>query len=240
MKQAALPARSSPRTSSAQPSRSGQRCVGPAFPLNTECQQPATRSPTSLPSPSPTPPTPAHLPQCGSTPPSPTCLPPPAATAASRSTTCDPPPPSASWSCRRAPTPSLGTQWRPSTSRVRSPRAIPAKRAPPGGGRVGCPQLLFHMSTHALPMQQQPPALTPPISPPSPHPPPSAPPAAANEDCCLYTYDMRRLASASCVHQDFVSAVMDVDYSPTGREFVAGSYDRSGAWWRPGWGPEAI
>lgn len=29
------------------------------------------------------------------------------------------------------------------------------------------------------------------------------------------------------VWQDFVSAVMDVDYSPTGREFVAGSYDRS-------------
>lgn len=27
--------------------------------------------------------------------------------------------------------------------------------------------------------------------------------------------------------QDFVSAVMDVDYSPTGREFVAGGYDRS-------------
>lgn len=27
--------------------------------------------------------------------------------------------------------------------------------------------------------------------------------------------------------QDFVSAVMDVDYSPTGREFVAGAYDRS-------------
>lgn len=27
--------------------------------------------------------------------------------------------------------------------------------------------------------------------------------------------------------QDFVSSVMDVDYSPTGREFVAGSYDRS-------------
>lgn len=49
----------------------------------------------------------------------------------------------------------------------------------------------------------------------------------ASEDSCLYTYDMRRLASASCVHQDFVSAVMDVDYSPTGREFVAGSYDRS-------------
>lgn len=50
---------------------------------------------------------------------------------------------------------------------------------------------------------------------------------AANEDCCLYTYDMRKLQSATCVHKDFVSAVMDVDYSPTGREFVAGSYDRS-------------
>lgn len=50
---------------------------------------------------------------------------------------------------------------------------------------------------------------------------------AANEDCCLYSYDMRKLQSATCVHKDFVSAVMDVDYSPTGREFVAGSYDRS-------------
>lgn len=49
----------------------------------------------------------------------------------------------------------------------------------------------------------------------------------ANEDCNLYSYDMRRLDTASCMHQDFVSSVMDVDYSPTGREFVAGGYDRS-------------
>ncbi|CAG9463788.1 unnamed protein product [Pedinophyceae sp. YPF-701] len=49
----------------------------------------------------------------------------------------------------------------------------------------------------------------------------------ANEDCCLYSYDMRKLSSAKCVHKDFVSAVMDVDFSPTGREFVAGGYDRS-------------
>ncbi|RMZ57190.1 hypothetical protein APUTEX25_004024 [Auxenochlorella protothecoides] len=49
----------------------------------------------------------------------------------------------------------------------------------------------------------------------------------ASDDCNLYTYDMRRLDVARCVHQDFVSAVMDVDYSPTGREFVAGGYDRS-------------
>jgi hypothetical protein len=38
---------------------------------------------------------------------------------------------------------------------------------------------------------------------------------------------MRKLTSATCVHKDFVSAVMDVDYAPTGKEFVAGSYDRS-------------
>lgn len=49
----------------------------------------------------------------------------------------------------------------------------------------------------------------------------------ANEDCCLYTFDMRKLQAATTVHKDFVSAVMDVDYSPTGREFVAGGYDRS-------------
>lgn len=50
---------------------------------------------------------------------------------------------------------------------------------------------------------------------------------AANEDACLYTYDMRNLSVAKGVHRDFVSAVMDVDFSPTGREFVAGSYDRT-------------
>ena len=50
---------------------------------------------------------------------------------------------------------------------------------------------------------------------------------AANEDCNLYTYDMRKLDIALTVHQDHVSAVLDVDYSPTGREFVSGSYDRS-------------
>lgn len=29
------------------------------------------------------------------------------------------------------------------------------------------------------------------------------------------------------VHMDHVEAVVDVDYSPTGREFVSGSYDKS-------------
>ena len=49
----------------------------------------------------------------------------------------------------------------------------------------------------------------------------------ANEDCNLYSYDMRKLNVSTCVHKDFVSAVLDIDYSPTGREFVAGSYDKS-------------
>ncbi|KAL4199710.1 hypothetical protein AMTRI_Chr03g52570 [Amborella trichopoda] len=49
----------------------------------------------------------------------------------------------------------------------------------------------------------------------------------ANEDCNCYSYDMRNMEQAKCVHRDHVSAVMDIDYSPTGREFVTGSYDRT-------------
>ncbi|KAG7390962.1 rRNA-processing protein sof1 [Phytophthora pseudosyringae] len=49
----------------------------------------------------------------------------------------------------------------------------------------------------------------------------------ANEDHNLYTFDMRKMNRAMMVHKDHVSAVMDVAYSPTGREFVAGSYDRT-------------
>lgn len=50
---------------------------------------------------------------------------------------------------------------------------------------------------------------------------------AANEDYNLYTFDIRKLNEAMNVHQDHVSAVLDVDYSPTGKEFVTGSYDRT-------------
>ncbi|XP_059663197.1 uncharacterized protein LOC132308916 isoform X1 [Cornus florida] len=50
---------------------------------------------------------------------------------------------------------------------------------------------------------------------------------SANEDCNCYSYDARKLDEAKCVHKDHVSAVMDIDYSPTGREFVTGSYDRT-------------
>lgn len=38
---------------------------------------------------------------------------------------------------------------------------------------------------------------------------------------------MRNLKSSRNVHKGHTAAVMDVDYSPTGREIVSGSYDRS-------------
>ncbi|KAJ3398861.1 rRNA-processing protein sof1, partial [Chytridiales sp. JEL 0842] len=50
---------------------------------------------------------------------------------------------------------------------------------------------------------------------------------AANEDHNLYTFDMRKLNNALNVHKDHVSAVLDVDYSPTGQEIVSGSYDKT-------------
>uniref|UniRef100_A0A672S3U7 Ddb1 and cul4 associated factor 13 n=1 Tax=Sinocyclocheilus grahami TaxID=75366 RepID=A0A672S3U7_SINGR len=43
----------------------------------------------------------------------------------------------------------------------------------------------------------------------------------------LYTYDIRNLDVPVNVHMDHVSAVLDVDYSPTGREFVSASFDKT-------------
>ena len=43
----------------------------------------------------------------------------------------------------------------------------------------------------------------------------------------LYTFDLRKLNEAMMVHQDHVSAVLNVDYSPTGKEFVTASYDKT-------------
>lgn len=50
---------------------------------------------------------------------------------------------------------------------------------------------------------------------------------AANEDYNLYTFDMRKLNFPVQVHCDHTSAVISVDYAPTGKEFVSGSYDKS-------------
>ncbi|KZS19164.1 DDB1- and CUL4-associated factor 13 [Daphnia magna] len=49
----------------------------------------------------------------------------------------------------------------------------------------------------------------------------------ANEDYNLYTFDMRNFANPINVHKDHVSAVIDIDYSPTGKEFVSASYDKT-------------
>jgi len=43
----------------------------------------------------------------------------------------------------------------------------------------------------------------------------------------LYSYDIRKLNRPVNVHMDHVDAVIDVDYSPTGKEFVSGSYDKT-------------
>lgn len=49
----------------------------------------------------------------------------------------------------------------------------------------------------------------------------------ANEDYNIYTFDMRNLSKALMIHKDHVGAVMDIAYSPTGREIVSGSYDKT-------------
>lgn len=51
--------------------------------------------------------------------------------------------------------------------------------------------------------------------------------ALASEDHNVYTFDMRNLSGARQIYKDHVSAVMSVDFSPTGQELVSGSYDRT-------------
>jgi DDB1- and CUL4-associated factor 13 len=55
--------------------------------------------------------------------------------------------------------------------------------------------------------------------------------AVANEDHNIYIFDMRKLDRALNVLKDHVSAVMDVDFSPTGEELVSASYDRTIRLW---------
>lgn len=52
---------------------------------------------------------------------------------------------------------------------------------------------------------------------------------SANDDQNCYTYDMRNLSDqgARTVHESHTGPVMSVDYSPTGEEFVSGSYDKT-------------
>ncbi|KAF9954601.1 rRNA-processing protein sof1 [Mortierella alpina] len=50
---------------------------------------------------------------------------------------------------------------------------------------------------------------------------------AANEDHNVYSFDMRKMDKSQNILKDHVSAVMSVDYSPTGEEIVTGGYDRT-------------
>ncbi|KAI5476261.1 WD repeat and SOF domain-containing protein 1, WDSOF1 [Pseudohyphozyma bogoriensis] len=58
----------------------------------------------------------------------------------------------------------------------------------------------------------------------------------ASEDHNLYTFDMRNLSTTTQVYKGHVGAVMSADWSPTGREFVSGSYDRTIRLWTAGEG----
>lgn len=127
-----------------------------------------------------------------------------AATAPLRCTTCGPAKPSASSSCRRAPTPSRGIPWRPSTSlRPRRTATCTATTCASWAPPPACTRYGVLIETRGA--------------------------FARLRHCNLFS----RFQLAPCrerlplLLQDFVSAVMDVDFSPTGREFAAGSYDRS-------------
>ena len=50
---------------------------------------------------------------------------------------------------------------------------------------------------------------------------------AGNEDGNIYGFDMRKLDKVSKLYKGHASAVLDVDFSPTGREFVSGGFDRT-------------
>lgn len=51
--------------------------------------------------------------------------------------------------------------------------------------------------------------------------------ASGHEDHNAYLWDMRDLTKSLNVYKDHVSAVTDVDFSPTGQELVTGSYDKT-------------
>lgn len=56
--------------------------------------------------------------------------------------------------------------------------------------------------------------------------------AAASEDHNIYIFDMRKMDRALNVLRDHVSAVMDVEFSPTGEKLVSASYDRTIRLWK--------
>lgn len=48
-----------------------------------------------------------------------------------------------------------------------------------------------------------------------------------SDDGNAYSFDMRTMKEAKVIHKDHIGAIMDIDYAPTGREFVTASYDKT-------------
>lgn len=48
-----------------------------------------------------------------------------------------------------------------------------------------------------------------------------------NENSHCYTFDMAKPDQAKIIHKDHVNAVLDIDFAPTGKEFVTGSFDKT-------------
>ncbi|RFU31460.1 hypothetical protein B7463_g4850, partial [Scytalidium lignicola] len=56
--------------------------------------------------------------------------------------------------------------------------------------------------------------------------------AVGSEDLSIYVFDMRNLSRSLNILKDHISAVTDVDFSPTGEELVSASYDRTIRLWK--------
>ena len=48
-----------------------------------------------------------------------------------------------------------------------------------------------------------------------------------NENAKCYTFDMRKLDEPKMIHKDHFSAILDIDFSPTGKEFTTSSFDKT-------------
>lgn len=48
-----------------------------------------------------------------------------------------------------------------------------------------------------------------------------------NEDGNAYSFDMRKLEQIKMIHKDHIGAILDIDYAPSGRSFVTGSFDKT-------------
>ena len=47
------------------------------------------------------------------------------------------------------------------------------------------------------------------------------------ENSHCYTFDIKKSDQAKMIHKDHINAVLDIDFSPTGKEFVTGSFDKT-------------